>query len=91
MQVPRPSARSHRSTSMTLTSSPSGEAAQESEPRATQLAWVSCEPCSAACKQDESAPLLLCIPGARCALYGSVLPVRDSSFLQQGWNILGCP
>ena len=29
MQVPRPSARSHRSTSMTLTSSPSGEAAQE--------------------------------------------------------------
>lgn len=84
MQVPRPSARSHHNTSMTLTSSPLAEAAQECEPRATQPAWVSCEPCLAACKQDESAHLPLCNPGARCAPHESALPVRDRSSLQLG-------
>ena len=91
MQAPRPSARSHRSTSMTLTSSPSAEAAQECEPHAIQPAWVRCPPCPAACKQGESTHVLLGIPWPRCAFQHSALPVRDRSLQQWGMFTPGCP
>ena len=91
MQVPRPSARSHRSTSMTSTSSPLAEAAQACELRATRLAWVSRRPCRAVCKQNHSAHLSLYTPGPCCAFHGAALSVRDRCFLQQGSRTLGCP